>query len=156
MRLSLVLFFVMVNITLFQSCGPIDLGEAPHYPDFSTDPIFTPYIQEFEYYSGTDSFRVPIGFGDLKPGTAGTCHTSTVGGVVVSAYIKIDSEFWKRATHLQKINLIFHELGHCLLRREHVRGFLPNGCPNSFMYDSVMSDSCLNRNFNLYISEMFH
>jgi hypothetical protein len=55
----------------------------------------------------------------------------------------------------QKINLIFHELGHCVLNRDHVPSDSVRLCPTSFMYDTVMGTGCIKDHYDEYIKEMF-
>lgn len=142
-------------IVFFQSCAPIDVHHAPKEADFETDAIFIPYIQEFESYAGINTSSVPIGFDDLPNNWAGVCYRSRSGGVTLHAYIKIDRVKWSRTSDLQKYNLIFHELGHCVLNRKHVHTEAPRFCPASFMHDTVMSDYCLRENWQVYMTEMF-
>jgi len=44
---------------------------------------------------------------------------------------------WENKEQLEA--LIFHELGHCLLRRQHQNNLLPNGDPASLMIESSIS-----------------
>ncbi len=44
---------------------------------------------------------------------------------------------WDHAQELEA--LIFHELGHCILRREHLSDTLPNGDPKSLMIDGDLT-----------------
>lgn len=151
--LSIILSFFLV---FFQNCArPFDVEGNPTSPITSTDPEFIPYIQDFEYYYGQD-VSIPIGFGDEKEGIAGTCHYRWDHGRIVGDFIMVDRGYWPKMTFIQQKNLIFHELGHCVLGRDHVpwnNGVM--ACPSSFMYEAVMSDYCLQTNWDLYIKEMF-
>ncbi len=50
---------------------------------------------------------------------------------------------WLNNTQLETI--IFHEMGHCLLGRDHDTGLLPKGYPRSLMYpnDITLYSSCI-------------
>ena len=50
-----------------------------------------------------------------QQGTLGQCKSYTNG----SKQIVIDQPYWNRADQMEKEYLVFHELGHCLLGREH-------------------------------------
>ena len=119
-----------------------------------TNPVFKPYIQEFNEYYGLPTW-VPVGFATLEEGIAGTCWTTKVGGVILSAYIEIDSEYWFTISELQKRNLIIHELGHCVLDRDDIPLNSVEICPSSFMSERIMYDFCLEQHFDEYVKEMF-
>ena len=50
-----------------------------------------------------------------KGGTLGQCKSYSDG----SKQIVIDQPFWDRASELEREYVVFHELGHCLLGRDH-------------------------------------
>ena len=141
---------------------------------------FTPYIQEFIYASqGKVSKRkfdgFTMGFRDYDEdvSTVGTCHPAAFE-------VDISREWWAdNVSQSKRIELVFHELGHCVLRRGHTqkptgsswmafwerigfkigmfeeKGLLPDKCPASFMHPYTFSEECINRHFNYYIEELF-
>ena len=140
----------------FQTCAPIDDGWKPASPPFQTDPVFYPYINDFEYYARIDASFIPIRMNKLQPGTAGMCHKLHIGDVIVAVYIEINKSTWENITELQKNNLIFHELGHCALNRGHTSlNNYVDMCPSSFMHEAILSDYCLQENYQKYLDEMF-
>lgn len=48
-------------------------------------------------------------------GTLGQCKSYSNG----SKQVVIDQPFWNRADEMEREYIVFHELGHCLLGREH-------------------------------------
>ncbi|MEM1124995.1 MAG: putative metallopeptidase [Bacteroidota bacterium] len=59
----------------------------------------------------------------------GLCnHQATNGKEVI-----IDEAFWKRASKYEREAIIFHELGHCVLDRNHEDGVMDNGMCKSLM-----------------------
>lgn len=157
MKQGIITFTLFTCLGAFQNCGiRNDFDVTSNRPNVTTNPIFQPYISEFESYYGASVAAVPIAFSKLEPTIAGVCHYLKVGnGPIEWGYIEIDQEYWKEISEKQKIDLIFHELGHCVLGRDHVT---PNGvewCPKSFMNPSVMSDYCLENHYDDYIKEMF-
>ena len=73
--------------------------------------------------------------------------------------IEIDSVAWKKSNEFDKEQLIYHELGHCVLGREHLFRSLPRGECESIM-SSLEGSSCI-MNFNseswrkYYFDELF-
>jgi hypothetical protein len=159
-NLAILLFLVSVLLGMFQSCGPLMPDNKPTCcmrPTAPSDPTFKPYVDEFLYYQQKKSTSIPVYFADLEPGIAGVCHYFRVGsGPIRWGYIEIDKEYWGYISEFQKINLIFHELGHCVLGRDHVPwGNSVMMCPQSMMYDTVLSTQCMEDNYQAYLEEMF-
>lgn len=152
--MKFIIFFILI-IAKSKSCLHNDVKSTPNPPDFSTDTEFIPYIQEFEKFSKMDTSSVPIGFDSLNEGVAGVCYYSEISGVISTAYIKINRDYWNKYSQHKKINLIFHELGHCVLGRDHTKWQVPNECPSSFMNDFIISNYCLKKHYKKYIKEMF-
>lgn len=145
----------LVMIFGFQNCAILgDIQPADPSASFLTDPEFHPYIKEFESYHGATIAYVPIGFEDLA-GPAGVCYRTTLNGQITNAYVKIDRKYWTTLSEYQRLNLIFHELGHCVLNRPHTPKDLVTICPSSFMFDTIMDTTCLRNNFESYLKEMF-
>ena len=73
------------------------------------------------------------------------------------AMIIIDQEFWSSASHLHKEYVIFHELGHCVLKREHRNEAQESGACFSIM---ASDNKVCGINYNLdtraeYLDELF-
>lgn len=159
MRFSIPLLIIAAFLSVFfQNCAgrfESQTEKKAERPEITeTNPVFKPYIQEFNEYYGLPTW-VPVGFATLEEGIAGTCWTTTVAGVVLNAYVEIDSEYWFTISELQKRHLIMHELGHCVLGRDDIPLNSVEVCPSSFMTAQVMQDFCLEEYFDSYIKEMF-
>lgn len=63
------------------------------------------------------------------PGVVGQCQTYVDGNKAVV----IEEAYWNRASYLQKEFLVFHELGHCILGRDHLDEANANGSCSSIM-----------------------
>lgn len=149
--------FILSTITVicFQNCGRgFDVAAAKSPANYVTDPIFHEYIEDFKKYHQANVDEVPIAFGDVGV-YAGMCWRLWVGDAFIYGYIKVDKKNWYIMSEEQKTNLIFHELGHCALNRDHVSFESPRVCPTSFMYFQVMTVDCLQNHFEEYIKEMF-
>ncbi len=118
-------------LNLISSCGmPIPLKKDFIIRDkqsirqhSSTDPTFKPYITRFESHGKTHlndpSFTIgdiPINFGDTEnPTFQGVCFEYADG----KKEIIIRKNWWNLAPEKYRESLLFHELGHCRLAREH-------------------------------------
>lgn len=152
------------------------------------DPQFTPYLQEFAKISnGKYSFsdvvnKIHIEFhdyGNETYGVVGTCNYR----VFSKNLVWINKRWWNSGfnSYYNKLDVILHELGHCILYRAHTikprdedkgfvkwlerwlfdlgiytpKGYLSDGCPSSIMHPYAMWDSCLIRHYNYYADELF-
>lgn len=68
--------------------------------------------------------------------------------------IYINEPKWDRLSEVGKEQLVLHELGHCLLGREHVETIMPNGCPLSIMFPNHIADVCYVSYYKYYIKEL--
>ena len=81
-------------------------------PGGSTDAAFNLYTMYFELKTNVSVARVPIVFANLPRGMSGVCLRWTNG----RRKILVDKHIWyKMFTFEQKMQLIWHELGHCRL-----------------------------------------
>lgn len=81
-------------------------------------------VQEFvdlfyayaEDYGRPNLREVPFIFKDQEAGVAGTC----LSGIGIGVQIELDPDVWQKMGWYQKVELVAHELGHCVLNRDHV------------------------------------
>jgi hypothetical protein len=64
--------------------------------------------------------------------------------------IILDTSEWRTATKTRKRTLMFHELAHCVLNRDHEDRYA------SIMNSMIISDKIFNSNPDLYIDELFN
>ena len=88
-----------------------------------------------------------------EEGVAGTCSY----GSHTPKHIEIDATFWNQSSDLFKEFVVFHELGHCFLFRDHREDATANGICLSLMRSGV--EGCRD-NYNLttraaYLDELF-
>jgi len=103
----------------------------------------------------------------------GLCHYRGSRGNL----IEIDKTYWTESSDVERWSLMFHELGHCICYRphpptdnlwavnlldflgvNHVRGMgptMPDGCPQTLMNPTVVSDLCIQRHKAAYVKEIF-
>jgi len=113
------------------SCGKnindlfkIDAENDPR-KTFTTDKEFNLGIQlflkDYEKYNNGESIdvsHIPINFGEDKKNTLGACYLYGKNGKWRE--IKINKSYWNKRTLAEQEALIKHELGHCLLDRDHL------------------------------------
>lgn len=121
-------------------------------PQKNTDTEFNEYISRFTKQTELH-IDVPINFSNLE-GYVGACITYSDN----RKEIEIDQEFWQRAEDLAREQLIFHELGHCVLNRDHddtlvrVDGFFYQ-IPNSIMYPYIFGSYSFYEEFHQHYME---
>jgi hypothetical protein len=100
-----------------------------------------------------DEVNLTIQFGSLNGSTAGQCSFQ-------SNTITIDQDKWNSMIEEKKIWLIFHELGHCILNRQHKNNTTDNGECVSIMKGTENNFECsLNyysqKWWKYYLDELF-
>ena len=141
------LFFLLLLSFGITSCdnegpnlNPVDIKRVPStsYPGVNAE--FWPFFERFEEEakkrgqdislsdSGiTGAYRLTIG------PVVGECnHDNDLPGT-----INIDSVYWNKADEFRQELILFHELGHCSLQRNHDNSINPNDVPNC---NSIMND----------------
>lgn len=99
---------------------------------------FQPHIESFRkqlqrFHSRIENHTVFIQYVNRLPGRAvGVCLT---GEGVPTVFIY--KSYFKQLTFEEREQLIWHELGHCVLGRDHDATHLNNGYPTSIMYPVV-------------------
>lgn len=139
---------ILLGISLLMSCSKkkhvyqIDSRLAPYYDLF----LQTGKINGVDY--STDNLILEIIDIDKTkyPDTVGYCSFYTDQRLVnpleseymVVPRVSIDRQFFMTAIHQAKINLVFHELGHCILNRQHDETYGEYGYPKSLMYPLII------------------
>lgn len=167
MKLLISLLFILV-ISSLSSCGlPLhrDLivknkGEVRQFS--STNPIFSNIVTQFEQagrqYSGNASFKVtdvPVNFGNTENEKfEGVCFSYPDG----TTEVIIRETWWNSASQALKESLLFHELGHCVLGRDHDNeAFDIDGSSHkaSMMNSVIVNSSQYSRYRAGYLTELF-
>ena len=104
------------------------------------DEAFESEIELFEKIGGDYVTNININFGDVgDPPTIGRCTTytnSTLKAKRVYKEIYIKKSFWDNASTNQRETLMLHELGHCVLNKNHnnsVMDYEGRSVPSSIM-----------------------
>ena len=157
--LSLIIF--IATALTFSSCKDAD--------EYAVDDAFVVYLHRFEDEAATrgrdfdfENDGLILEFADLKGNDAGLCHPNER-----PIRIEFDRTYWnaiskKEGADLMKENLIFHELGHGPLKREHLNSLLSNGEWKSMMCGgSKLNDRAWNIDYRgvrrtYYLDELFN
>ena len=93
-----------------------------------------PYFQQFEIEAAARGLNIDLKIanisGDIisiQNGEVGVCAD------IDEKQIFIDQDFWERSSDLTKEFIVFHELGHCFLKRKHLNTVAENGTCLSIM-----------------------
>lgn len=132
-----ILFFSSLVIILHTTAG-------------TTDDDFTPYVKQFEKACGITSGSI-INYGtNFERYVIGYCTP-------YNKNVKINRKFWNIASSYEREWLIFHELGHCDLNREHRNGFReedPKFIPLSIMSAEMFDVQIYIMHREYYIKEL--
>ncbi len=111
------------------------------YP--SVEKALWPYFEEFEKEAAVRGIAIDLSDGEIhgviqeitQEHIAGTCNYNSHRTDLVT----IDKEFWDSSPDLLREAVVFHELGHCRLVRDHREGSDDNGNCISLMASGTES-----------------
>ncbi len=115
------MYVVLVLASVLSACIP-DLPTEEFSSE--TNPALENYFAAFEREAALRGFDINLADHDListideieEDGVAGTCHYNSQE----SNRITIDLSFWRSANTSTRELVVFHELGHCVLFRDHL------------------------------------
>ena len=84
-------------------------------------------------FSDEEVDAVPIEFALLGSGVAGLCVVFSNG---LDPQIMVDQEFWDSANYDDRRSVVLHELGHCVIGRDHWDTELSSR-PESLMFPAI-------------------
>ncbi|MEM9921916.1 MAG: hypothetical protein AAF990_27675 [Bacteroidota bacterium] len=166
-RLSFSSFTLLSAILLLSACQK-DSSTAPAEPETPQQKVYTnvdtrlwSYFDRFEEEARSRGVAVDLasrgitgGISDLEgEHVAGQCNYN----FRTPNHITVDQEFWDRSSDRFKEFIIFHELGHCYLFRDHREDSHANGRCVSLMRSGLGNcwDAYNNLNREAYIDELF-
>ncbi len=158
---SLPIFILLVSVTSCFEEEPILSEPEILQINATVHELLLPYFERFEHEGQLRGFEIDLSARGItgtieeisQEHVAGTCTFGThLPGDVV-----IDLGFWNNSSALIKEMVIFHELGHCYLRRDHKESAFTNGSCTSIMRSG--NGDCFD-NYNArtrenYIDELF-
>lgn len=121
-------------ILLLSGCG-LGLEETKY-----VEKEIQEHVEKFKLIYGK-SVDIEIKFKDLEIMTAGVCYVYTDSSL---NHIQIDRDIFFSYSELGREELIFHELGHCILDRDHTTSrisYKDTTIPKSIMYPYTFGNS---------------
>lgn len=129
---------------LFLGCAPASY----EVPVLYQEPEFSEYVKKFDDLYNTYAYlHIPILFtdddlgGDVGTVNLAFCYDYGDG----NKRIEVSKKLWRALTENGKESLIFHELGHCILNREHDKSTMLTDdfgkIPASIMYPIIIGGS---------------
>jgi len=133
----------------------------------TTDPEFMPILNEFwadsaEFGGSQDRKNVPINFATTAIGRSATCkhyHYLDYGTRRTDIEILVNPHHWEISTDMDRKSMIYHELGHCLLGREHNNSMVDfDGAQIKGSIMNTITGGTLNRreSDSYYLHELFN
>lgn len=149
-------------IAIASLLGATGCGSGPsHTPTVQVDPELAPYVSRFEAASvqngnPTQVTDLSMNFGDVndpgETGARGACEAVSGQTPVVT----IAPDAWASSTDAEREQLVFHELGHCVLSLVHIAGITSAGIPKSIM-DPVEIDGAIYSQYrDYYLQTLFN
>lgn len=146
------MYFFIALLATFVSCSIMSVKKF-------TDEAIKPYVARFEALYGDKVDNMSIMMDDLDNGAVGVC----ISYQPHYREIRVDRGWWARnaSNDLALEELVFHELGHCVLNRGHVGDIRDTDegirIPMSIMYPYVFGRMGFYSTYHdYYINELFH
>lgn len=141
-------FNIIVLLAVASGCGrspTLELGE------------FAPYVGHFEEQAASHGAPVKvqdliIRYGEMQNAQERAACELVEGETPV---ILIRQDTWARMSEAEREELLFHEMGHCVLMRRHRPEIKPEGIPASIMNPYMIRGAVYQENRDYYIRELF-
>ena len=156
-RLQL-LFCFLSSVLLFAGC---EIEEPAEVNNLYIAAELQPYFDLFEVEAAARGLDYNLSEENLEGYLLRIADDDVIGQCAFNTEqprrVTIDVTFWRRASDFEKEMVVFHELGHCVLDRDHVDDANPDGTCVSIMH-SGLGDCRLNYNGTNkegYLDELF-
>lgn len=155
----------LLSILILQSCQKdqaIILPTEPVQKQFlNVDQALWTFYENFELAGKERGLDIDLSASEITGAIADIAEDHVAGqctyGTFIPGDVVIDSDFWNNASYYLKEMVVFHELGHCFLHRDHIEEELGNGACASIMRSGI--NGCFD-NYNsqtraYYLDELF-
>lgn len=157
---------ILLSILLWTGCGtyePSDwifqIADRNHQGTY-IDPRFKPVLSEFQREARFYNVDLPL-MSNLKrlefintneqlSSRVGVCHSYTVGGSTEYTQISISHKYRDKVDTLKFKWIVFHELGHCVLQREH-----DETLPVKLMHPLLPYEAYIEKNWSKILDNFF-
>jgi hypothetical protein len=142
-------YLLIVGILALSACGRAPVRDVA--------PEFEGYVASFEQKAASVGSNVAVDDVIIKFGAVKNKRES--GLCLISGdqtpRITINKANWDKMDEPEREALIFHELGHCVLRREHRESYTDQGIPESLMNPYTIEGRVYTYNESYYVKELF-
>jgi len=152
--------YIIVLFNVMQSCE-----KEPALPEVrsfaNVDERLWSFFEEFEQEAAERGMIFDLTTHNLRgsitdiddEGVAGTCSY----GFRSPSHVTVDLPFWENSSFLSRELVVFHELGHCVLDRDHSEELTENGFCGSIMRSGTGDCRTLysQTNRDYYLDELF-
>jgi hypothetical protein len=140
--------YILIAMTLV-ACGKKEVLDVA--------PEFQPYVGRFEQVSA--KVGSPVTVSDLIVKFGPMLHKNENGACEVMSdktpTVTINEKVWNQMDDLERESLMFHELGHCVLHRNHKKEITAQGVPVSIMNPYRIDSFLYEENTEYYHQELF-
>jgi len=149
------MIFILIFLNL--SCELESQRSRPSYYSNGKFGEFEPYVRSFDsnYYRYTGK-TLPLD--NLEMEFADSASSGSDRAVGECNYrtrkIKVIRKYWQSASSNERTIIIYHELGHCYLRRGH-KSDKSGSMPLSIMYPTIKTNNFFQDNKQDYLEELF-
>jgi len=152
--------FLLSAITIFSSCQ-VDSFSPEQAVSNDIPAELTPYFVKFQNEARQYGVEVDYEGSEVTAELRHIDEGSVAGSCTTNGHslrhITIDTEFWSRASHLTREMVVYHELGHCILGRDHREDAFQSGICRSIMRSGLGScaDAYTSEHRGYFVEELF-
>jgi hypothetical protein len=150
-KIGYILKVCLGGVLLVASVG---CGKAPK---LEVEAEFVPFVEKFQAEAAANGRPLQITdlvvkFGDMQSSSeTGACE---INGDETPT-ITVSQAAWNRRSDAEREELMFHELGHCALKRQHNSQRMQDGRPASIMNPYALGRYTYEAHREEYIAELF-
>jgi hypothetical protein len=132
----------------------VGCGKAPTY---DVPEEFAPYVERFQQEAAANGVHLSITdlrvqFGQMRSASeTGACE---INGDETPT-ITVNQAAWDRRSDAEREELMYHELGHCALKRQHNLARAHDGRPASIMNPYSLGRHTYEQHRDEYVAELF-
>lgn len=118
---------------------------------------FHPYVQRFEQEASRNGAPLQVSdliirYGAMQNALERAACELTDGETPL---IIVRQDTWDRMSDAEREELMFHEMGHCILKRKHNSNLTDDGYPESIMNPYMIRGTLYETFRNAYLAELF-
>lgn len=157
-------FLVILSLVSISACftdDNSDLIDSKSHPYPEVDTNLWSYFSTFENEAAQRGYIIDLSTTGISTKFAYLPEDHVAGQCLYQSnapgHITIDIKFWNQASELNREMIVFHELGHCYLNRDHLDTAFSNGICRSIMRSGTCccEDAYNERNRSYYLDELF-